>query len=535
MSLSKGAPCGANASSKRRRCVATSSAPAATVRPCAAKHNRIQTPAELPAWPCRNPSMIAAALRDSRLVHDLAREFVTEAAQMCDGEVPHKPYEMTYGTMCSGTEGSHEVFNALSDALTATDCHVHNFVQKFGCELVEFKQRWGMRVVPDSRCCMFCDATHMGGAKARCARHDQHCDIPHVDALVVGFSCKDVCTFSPQDGAGILAQSSSPGGTSQTYHAIMVYVDRHAPHVVVLENSDHLSDNEAEAGSNLDILRRDFGVRRYRVTVVVMDSQVFALPQARRRTYILCTLYVSQIIELGDSTEYYDIMRHNLLCLLECFQRTPPPLQSILFDAGDHRLDAELAARQQRAPRDTVPGTTNIHMTVFKTQGMRWGSCDVGTVIKESPWYQASPKRQKQALAYATTTSPEVAGFDAGQSLYRLQQTTEGANGTVAPSVTTNTELFMVADDLARYLATGEYFRLQGFSLDKYPLEDASEFSLSQRMDLVGNAMSLTVMLAMLTGMCFAVPWKRADDVTTTSTDEVEDALQAMAASSSRR
>ena len=102
--------------------------------------------------------------------------------------------------------------------------------------------------------------------------------VPPVDILVVGTSCKDMSRMSAysKESRAILRQHWSPGGSAQTFHGLLAYIDRCPPNLVIYENVDSMDEGSGE--SNVDILLSEFSSRGYEGQRMTLDAQSFGLP-----------------------------------------------------------------------------------------------------------------------------------------------------------------------------------------------------------------------------------------------------------------
>ena len=113
------------------------------------------------------------------------------------------------------------------------------------------------------------------------------CGVRQVDILVLGTSCKDMSRANPSykvGGPPVLLSESSKGGSAQTFHGMLAYVESHAPQLVIFENVDTM-DDKSDVNSNLDILLAEMGNRGYESQVIMSDAAMMGLPARRRRSW----------------------------------------------------------------------------------------------------------------------------------------------------------------------------------------------------------------------------------------------------------
>ena len=111
-------------------------------------------------------------------------DFLLKVARSFLGEVPQwklhpASLELTYGTMCSGSEVAAVCADALAIACGERGQSV-SFRQCFGCEVKPEKQAFGMAVSSDSTCCCFDDIEKLGDECAPCMKHNAVCKVERV-------------------------------------------------------------------------------------------------------------------------------------------------------------------------------------------------------------------------------------------------------------------------------------------------------------------------------------------------------------------
>ena len=151
------------------------------------------------------------------------------------GPLGHRPgrLTLTWGSACSGSEGAYFVMNALSDAFEEAKMDV-TLVHKFSCESDKCKRQWIRSVVANGTAthsrseqdCLFQDIADMGNSEAWCDVHTgRPCQIPPVDVLMIGTSCKDMSKLNSVDRKKlVLSQATSKGGSAQTYRGFKDYM-----------------------------------------------------------------------------------------------------------------------------------------------------------------------------------------------------------------------------------------------------------------------------------------------------------------------
>ena len=176
--------------------------------------------------------LLGISFRDGTLLPDLAKTHFANFARL-NKRSNHKPLrgKLTWGSMCSGSEGAHFCMKACQDAMndrhTASGQGAVEFRQLFACESDPKKQPWIYHIINHGRkqeglseICIFCDALDMGKDKAECFTHGGAlCLVPDVDVLILSTSCKDLSCLSKHKSSSVavLGLQHSPGGSADTF------------------------------------------------------------------------------------------------------------------------------------------------------------------------------------------------------------------------------------------------------------------------------------------------------------------------------
>ena len=155
--------------------------------------------------------------------------------------------EITWGSICSGSEGVLPVLLAIEEAYSTRKVQVQ-FKHIFSCEKSKEKQKWISRIfaefsgheAKDHDDCLFTSAEEMGNPTAQCVVHEKYCPVPDVDLLVAGTSCKDLSRANPNQNMAAMKERLSPGGSGDTFQGLLQYLDKHNVEVMIFENVDSL-------------------------------------------------------------------------------------------------------------------------------------------------------------------------------------------------------------------------------------------------------------------------------------------------------
>ena len=173
---------------------------------------------------------------------------------------------------------------------------------------------------------------------------------PPVDILVVGTSCKDMSRMSAyiKQSRTILRQDWSPGGSAQTFHGLLAYIDRCPPNLVIYENVDSMDEGSGE--TNVDILLSEFSSRGYEGQRMTLDAHSFGLPQHRRRMWVLFVRVVANSRVTFVDRQIDQVFVTCCACVSAC-QKAAPCASGVLLDDDDPVVAAELERRLQASGR----------------------------------------------------------------------------------------------------------------------------------------------------------------------------------------
>ena len=128
--------------------------------------------------------------------------------------------------MCSGTEITTVVLQEFDQAMSK-----HGYI----CEIDSNKWQWESDLLDYYGCnsCMFTDDSVIHRHRLHCNYHKQMCEVRKVDGVIAGVSCKDWSRASPgrfiKKGVSVLQSATSAGGSAQTTHGLIAFVDAHSP------------------------------------------------------------------------------------------------------------------------------------------------------------------------------------------------------------------------------------------------------------------------------------------------------------------
>ena len=143
----------------------------------------------------------------------------------------------------------------------------------------------------------------------------------------------------------------------------------------------------------------------------------------------------------------------------------------------------------------------------------KWGTKTLPTSMRappsteESAWFQLSPQREKDIIAFAMKHKPDLTSVDCSQ---RIDRTTMEVKG-ILPTITPNAKHFlgrfpgMGGRPLNRFIFGVESLAFQGFPVELLA-GTAANTSDRQCQDLAGNAFPSTCLLAIMLAMLVHAP-----------------------------
>lgn len=467
-------------------------------------------------------------LRNGSWLLRLAVSNFQRFGEIADTSVYPTLRRLTWGSLCSGCEGVYFVMQAITAAADAA-CQDFVLEHKFSCEIVPEKRCWIEAVAqcgpatlkhlqqqgrsnakqtedgegckpgeaeddardfdinpdlfktpPDSSemPCRFCDITDMGNRMSKCTAHGDKCFVPHVDLLVVGTSCRDLSKANPNKSKHqtVLQQTTSRGGSAQTFRGLLAYLDSQRPPLVCYENVDALLEDSSSSGSgsNLEVLLQEFYLRGYQAQATICEASKFGLPCRRRRLYVVFVqMTANNVVDFAKRpvTECFSYFRK----FLGTCMRESPSLETVLLPHDDEAVLAELAARRSKAqePMSSVGQAEwpEAHMRFAQGLQMMWTQ-PVGEHLQKNPWYHTLSNREKNALPLLQAQMPQRIAMvrDLSQSILRANALTwqEDLGRHVCPTLLSKMNLWLEDRrdaSKARILLGREALSLQGFPI----------------------------------------------------------------------
>ena len=506
--------------------------------------------AEAIKWSGMQP-LFAGRFTDGTLMAKLASEHCdTFRKLLSEKRECFPPRELTIGSACSGTAGEVVAAHFFEKAVNAVSDRGFRIKTLFACESEAKKRAWIEGVhqwkanmdlasghVETTLPCNFLDVSEIGDASgmARCATHKQKCRVPHCNIFVCCTSCKDMSRMSPPCGK-ILAETTSTGGSADTFKGMLAYIDVARPAILVFENVESIGDADASGGgSNLDIVLAELSSRGYENQQMIGDSAQYGVPQSRKRCYIIGVLAIanSEFDFLERSTEN---TFQSLRSLITVGQRTPPCAAQVLYAGSDKRVLDRLRQLQSQPlncrKKCYAAGSAVISSAA---NGVSWSAIESPEIMKLNPWFLTLSPLQYKVCAYSLRTDPTPALFrDISQSLQRTRSSIKTIyDRHLSFTVTPKQVVVVFKDDEAPRLLLGEeMLLLHGFPVSA--VSDLVNRTENQVLaDLAGNMVSSLIMLILLMSSVACVEWSDVDRIPrcaeeATASEDIETATYAL-------
>ena len=345
--------------------------------------------------------------------------------------------ELTWGSLCSGSEGAHFVMEAINEHfgkepainehLFGRNFNALHLRQVFACEIMLSKRKWIDALVNGPRrdrgeplMCIFCDIRFMGRTLSECHVHGRLCIVPGCDILVCSTSCKDLSKLSScRSSEPVLGRAESPGGSAETFRGLLSYLDAHTDvGFLVYENSDNMDDAQTEkslpvpdaasgqvALSNSEIFTTEITSRGMEGQSFVLNSALFGVPASRKRFWSLFVNCVGSRTCDFTRRSVTDVFR-TLRLLVQVCQRLPPSAVSLLLKDSDPAVCTELERRTiGMTKRDPTPFSwMNEHqkfMDLLLLPAHAPPPCDA---TSQSPWFKTLTRKQQSTLVIHQAT-----------------------------------------------------------------------------------------------------------------------------------
>ena len=441
---------------------------------------------------------------------------------------PHGGRAIKVASFCTGSAADAIALDSLQHALKAEDMDI-TFEHSFYCEKHDRKRDvWCKKVhkiisgtdIANLLPCAFTDCEVLGTSKATCTMHKKqspvcNCTIPDwLSMLVAGFSCKDLSRANQNkgalQGADLWNALQTPGGSAQTMHAVVNLVKATQIDALVLENSDELAGTIHSAA--LDEFLNALDEQGFDCHAYVMNSSDYALPQERKRCYIIGVRRPNKTFALREGNVAFFEKVKSLLkqfatpgpCVVNCLLPNDDPN---VLNLLEHR---EFNASHKGCKRWDSKTIATHHDRWMKVGGQRLGGMGVSSADMSSAWYKTLPAREKDLLAFHQfKTQGEDKLSKARRQATDLHQSVDQftwAALTEDEHVHLPTILPASKMWVSHRLITGaESLSFQGWPIFDERFKDLLENeSNAAQQDLAGNAFPTTCILACVLAILFA-------------------------------
>ena len=388
-------------------------------------------------------------------------------------------------TMCSGTESP-----LLALQMFGTALGTPFFEHVFSCEIEPFKQAYIERNFQPKL--LFRDIRDIGKDFASTAYGGQSRVPGDVDVVIAGTVCKDFSTLNNHQ-----KELGAEGQSGQTFRGLLRYVRRHAPSVVILENI-RTAPWEAigDEFEKLTLPSRP-GVH-YRAVPVGLDTKHYYLPQTRSRGYLCATLDNHE--GLGKFQEILGFLRYPSGPTLSHFLLPPgnPILEGVKASFGEGKAKRGGKKNWQRCERRHAQQRLELQLGQQRPYS-RWD--EAGSV--EPPlwawrdWLRDQTGRVQDAVDILFLRGArknedimyKAQVFNVQANVDRVSSSHYGICPCICPTA------IPFISNRGGPLIGYEALRLQGIPVDSLSLVHETQ---RQQMDLAGNAMSCTVVGAVM-------------------------------------
>lgn len=512
-------------------------------------------------------------------LHKVAAENLETFQKMAPTRPLGGSVSLSWASACSGSEGPRFVLEAMADVYRSMGIAC-SFDHLFSCEINPEKRQWIQNLnkhmpecmqslrdlnvhmfdephseedpLTDSMdCaeerllggtdmdtpCVFGDIADLAGEYAHCHEHDGQCKVHDPDLFVIGTSCKDLSRANPSSavrGQVVLGQSTSKGGSAQTFTGLKAFLEKHQPSMLLFENVDAIEDSKPSGGSNLEVLKSQLSALGYEGQVVKTDALEFGLPCHRRRVFAFFVRVVASPLFVFQDRPFDKVFETFRGLLAGCLRACPDSVD-VLYANDIDAVQDELKARESKrlklkdaakamkskakasAPANHGENWVEHHMKFAQTNHIKFSQKTQQADLAKNPWFLTLSEREQDALALCRVEKPNVLCRDLSQSIARVNSNTWDKERAlhVLPTMMPRMLLWLELQypNSPRLLLGQEALIMQGFPVVTFlrALKQhgaAFEPSESLMQDLAGNAMPLPVVLAMLqAGMC-ALSWR---------------------------
>lgn len=468
-----------------------------------------------------------------------------------------KKRSMVIGSGCTGSAMDAIALDALQAALEKEDIGIQ-FDHAFFVEIDPVKQSWCADVhkciAPEGGAlcapCAFTDISVFGNDALRhCVTCKGPCAPPAIDGFIAGFSCKDFARCNQnrklRSGADIATAATSPGKSADTFNGVLQVLDSCNPQWIILENVDELLQENHRSG--FDEFMSELSHRTYDVKAFVLNGADYALPQNRKRLYMIGVKRPGALFNTSETQVLFDRITRQL----DSYKLPGPSLEKILLDSSHPLVQEELTRRGERAPKGWESSTIESHRQEWARLGLRWQAVRARSSDVESSWYSTLAAREKDIIGFhqhvrrgvlgETASAARLAIVDVGQSISQMTYGTLGEDGRLlAPTILPRSKLWISLHSGDAFCNLREQHRLmhgaEAMMANGWPTNDCRFKSLVEKqkhtllLNLAGNSFPSTIIVAIVAALLFSAEYGEVLDESAqparASRDDAADALR---------
>ena len=210
-------------------------------------------------------------------------------------------------------------------------------------------------------------------------------------------------------------------------------------------------------------------------------------------------------------------------------QRRHPCASELLAGQTDAAVESELNRRLALGRRG-AEYNVSASISIFQGSGLRWGDVEVPRRVRNSPWFQTLSPLMRNVLTYSCAEHPQPAlNGDIGQSIGRVRYSRTLEDGRhLAYCQMPQQVTWLEPDDQPPRLMLGtESLLCSGYPIARVP-HTVAQTSETVMQGISGNMMASPVLLAILSTVFLAVPWRQHDGICgPTTSEDVADAMVA--------
>ncbi|CAK9032499.1 unnamed protein product [Durusdinium trenchii] len=439
------------------------------------------------------------------------------------------PRIWSLATTCTGSGGfelaARAVAKELTRALTTFADHASFEVQlEMACEIEKFKQQLLINHVLPPDCCLFQDVTCLKTKERTCVRHGSGFELPKdLFGFVSGFSCKSLSKLqNSQDLKKAIIERNQESSSFQTFCGNLDVLDECRPLWFLMENVD--MGDPADDNSNSAAIQKLLRESGYTVRMVLLKASDFALPQRRKRLFLIGVSNQRAQDEMKSTPD--EILDRVVNVCLPAMRLSPPDVDIFLLNDDDPDVFAELdrrtksrekkkqdlEKRMQEQPAESAQAKgekwKDLHMQIAASRNMQW-PIKIPHDLRDNDWFKTLPLREQEIVALVNASNENKEPYEKIRfaDLYHSANRTPVSQRNVVPTVLPSGTVWDYERD--RLHLGCEQLALQGI---QYASGVTSALSNNQQQDLAGNAFPTTIVSAILISIVSSLDYVSDDE-----------------------